>query len=62
MLIAAVVVVVAVIGAIYLLIGLSQAKKRGYLDKLDSLEKLTNAAGMIVFWPIVAAGIEVHLK
>lgn len=56
-------IAVVVIGAIYLGIGLATAKSKGYLAELNSLEKLVNAAGMVLFWPVVRIlGVEVHLK
>ena len=47
---------------IYVAIGVALAANRNYLDNLDTAKRLVSALLAIVLWPLLLAGIDLHIR
>jgi len=47
---------------IYVGIGVALAANRNYLDNLDTAKRLVSALLAIVLWPLLLAGIDLHVR
>ena len=47
---------------IYIAIGVALAANRNYLDNLDTAKRLVSALLAIVLWPLLLAGIDLHVS
>ena len=47
---------------IYIAIGVALAANRNYLDNLDTAKRLVSALLAIVLWPLLLAGIDLHIR
>lgn len=47
---------------IYVGIGVALAASRNYLDNLDTAKRLVSALLAIVLWPLLLAGIDLHVR
>ena len=46
----------------YIAIGIALAANRNYLNDLDSAKRLVSALLAIVLWPLLLAGIDLHVR
>ena len=46
---------------VYIAIGIALAANRNYLNDLDSVKRLVSALLAIVLWPLLLAGIDLHV-
>lgn len=47
---------------IYIAVGVALAANRNYLDNLDTAKRLVSALLAIVLWPLLLAGIDLHVS
>ena len=47
---------------VYIAIGVALAANRNYLDNLDTAKRLVSALLAIVLWPLLLAGIDLHIR
>lgn len=51
-----------VLGLVYLIIGVIIAADRDYFDGISNFDELFSAIGEVLFWPLVAVGIDITLR
>ena len=47
---------------VYIAVGVALAANRNYLDNLDTAKRLISALLAIVLWPLLLAGIDLHVS